>query len=139
MLNCSAPAPDYPDGWCGVNITTSEGMFLKPTNTPNSLFLAGNRFSTANASALSADDVTRGIQSGRLPKWMENNTHGDPMTKGAPFLYLHVGGWDHILSSFTKPAVYLLGGALTLALVTYGLVWSGESGEGIHQPLRPRC
>jgi hypothetical protein len=88
-FNCSAPAPQwgYPDGWCGVPITVSEGIFLKRANTPNSLFLAGNRFSTANASAPSADDAAGGVQSGLLPKWMENNTHGDPMTKGAPFLY----------------------------------------------------
>jgi hypothetical protein len=123
--DCTVPAPQYalPNGTCDLNVTLSEGIFLKPTNFANSLFLAGNRFSAANTSTPSADDVAGGIQSGVLPKWMESNTHGDPMTKGAPFLYLHTGEWDHILSSFTKPAAYLVGGALALALVTHGLVW----------------
>ena len=126
-VNCSAPVPTYLffNGTCDLPITVSKGIFLKPANTTNSLFLAGNRFSTAPTfgAAPSDDDIAGGIQRGELPKWMGNETHGDPMTKGAPFLYLHTDGWMNILSSFTVPLTYLIGGALALALATYGLVW----------------
>jgi hypothetical protein len=86
---------------------------IKPANTTtNSLFLAGNRFSTADGT------VTRG---GLLPDWVTNTSYGDPMALSAPFLYRHLGGLVHILSVYTVPMAYVLGGALALALVTRGI------------------
>jgi hypothetical protein len=106
-------------------VTLREGIFVESTNNTNSLFLAGNRFSTADAFGVNptAADIAGGIERGELPEWMMNSTHGDPMARGAPFLYLHTGGFYHVLRSFTIPAVYFVGGALALALVTHGLVW----------------
>jgi hypothetical protein len=128
---CGVPAPEFnfPDGTCDVPVTASEGVFLKPAFNTNSLFLLGNRFSTTAATGIarSIGDTAGGIQIDQLPRWMENETHGDPMTKGARFLYLHTGGFDHVLSSFTKPTAYFFGGALILALVTHGLVWRAQS------------
>ena len=104
-----------PHAWCNNPVTPKEGMTSVTKNFTNSLFLAGNRFSTTYATVW-------GLNSGLLPDWVSNNANGDPMASIAPFLFRHLGGWIHILSDFTIPALYLLGGALMLAIATYGVV-----------------
>ena len=119
---CLNHSDGYPNGTCGLPVTLTEGVFLKRMNTTNSLFLAGNLFSTTPA----ADNWNSTWSGGSLPEWMASTEHGDPMTRGAPFLYQHNDGWFHLLSSFTLPTLYICGGALALALVTHGLVWRAK-------------
>ena len=129
--NCLVPAPTFgkPHGTCGERVTVRKGCNLCKSRrtTTNSLFLAGNLFSTASAATPSAEDIAGGVQRARLPAWLGDSMHGDPMANGAPFLYLRKGTWVHVLSSFTVPVAYLVLGALALALATHGLTWRART------------